>query len=199
MSSLIFWRNVLVTGFCAAYMAACTPKEAVSPTSTAPLSVADARAWYDATHQLKRAENKTSGADSTRTEPWSLDWNRARMLTGIRPLVVVPFKGDGKLFSGRSVQGTRSIVIEWQPQSGRPTGLIIELLLKRSTNPVDTVALFADLYRSFRNGAAAVPTQGIGQVLFYSDAYHYRTGRRFENGVICTTPQKLDSLAGHVK
>lgn len=184
MNQLILLRNLFVASFCTAIISACTPNELVPPTPTALFSVRKARFWHETTHQLTKVISTGSSADSGTVAPWALDWNRARMISGPDPLVVVPFQGDNKLFAGQLVQGARCIVIEQRPPATRPTGQIIELLLKRSKSALDTVALFADLYRGFRSGIITAPVQGVGQVIFYSSTYQYRTGRHFEKGVI---------------
>lgn len=99
--------------------------------------------------------------------------------------MLVPLQGDAQRFAGRPVQGTRYLVVARDTNSLKPTGLIVELLLNHSTTPVDTSALLVSFYRSYQAaGTPAASTQGTGLVLFYTDSYRYRTGRRFENGIV---------------
>jgi hypothetical protein len=186
MKFLPLLRN-LVAGLGVAFAAACTPQDhSLLPTPANTLSIAAARSWYEASHPLANPKGATSAQTDTSTSShWALNWTRAIPLPGPRPLVLVPLQGDAQRFAGRSVQGTRYLVVARDTNSLKPTGLIVELLLNHSTTPVDTAALLAGFYRSYRAaGTPAAPTQGTGLVLFYTDAYRYRTGRRFENGIV---------------
>ena len=61
-------------------------------------------------------------------------------------------------------------------------GKIVEVLLSRTTEQVDTLALFTSLYHSAQSGHLAAPGQGTGYVFLYSASYEYLSGRRFAQG-----------------
>ncbi|GAB2859742.1 hypothetical protein GCM10027044_20010 [Hymenobacter ruber] len=181
------FRNVLVAGFGVALATACTKQEpGLLPAPANTLSVSAARSWYEASHPLVNPKGAASAqADTSISRHWALNWARAIPLPGPKPLVLVPLQGDAQRFTGRLVQGTRYLVVARDTNSLKPTGLIVELLLNHSITPVDTAALLVSFYRSYQAaGTPTAPAQGTGLVLFYTDVYRYRTGRRFENGIV---------------
>jgi len=93
----------------------------------------------------------------------------------------VPFTGDAALFAHGSVTGLRYLLVAQQTGNSLD-GKILELLLPRTTQPVDTLALFTSLYRSYQRGSLVAPTQGEGYVFLYLATYQYLTGRRFAQG-----------------
>jgi len=179
-------RHAFIVGFLVAFVAACTSHESnLLPAPAASLSVAAARTWYETNHAPTGTTSaKSAVGDSATRQPWALNWARAITLSGPPPVVLVPLRGDQSLFAGKPIQGTRYLVIAQHPNTPAPAGLIVELLLQRTATPVDTAALFASFYTSYRTGRPAAPAQGQGVVLFYSADYRYLTGRRFSNGAI---------------
>jgi hypothetical protein len=175
-----------MTGLLLAFVVACSSRRPDSvPVPSASLSVAAARIWYEAAYTSPgTVAGKAAAGDSTTPHPWALQWSRAVKPRSSPSLVLVPLQGDQQLFAGKSTQGTRYLIVAQQSNTPAPTGLIVELLLQQATTPIDTAALFAAFYTSYRAGRPAAPTQGQGVVLFYSAGYHYLTGRRFAGGAI---------------
>jgi len=176
-------RHLLVAGFFALALAACTPQErAPLPAPTAPLSVAAARAWYQATYAPAKTASATAAAPGDSAATWALDWARAIPVAGTQPLVLVPLAGDAHRFAGRRVQGRRYLVVAQAPTTTAPTGQLVELLLQPSAAPLDTAALVAGLFCSYAAGTPPAAAPGTGLVLFYSADYRYLAGRRFAQG-----------------
>ena len=89
--------------------------------------------------------------------------------------------GDAALFEHSSHTGTRYLIVTASAPNAL-SGHLVELLLRRTADPVDTVALFSGLYRGYRSGPWTAPAHGDGLVLLYSADYRYLTGRRFRGG-----------------
>ncbi|SHK93375.1 hypothetical protein SAMN02746009_01800 [Hymenobacter psychrotolerans DSM 18569] len=171
--------------------AGCTAQEPEElPTPVSALSVGAARTWYETTQVPQPGAASAAQSDTSSSQLWSLNWARAIALPGSQPLVLVPLRGDARLFAGKPVQGTRYLVVGQEQNATTPTGLLVELLLQRTAAPLDTAALFASLYRSYRAGQPVAPANGSGLLLFYTPSYRYLAGRRFENGSL---------LAGNVR
>ena len=171
--------------------AGCTAQEPEElPTPVSALSVGAARTWYETTQVPQPGAASAAQSDTCSSRLWSLNWARAITLPGLQPLILVPLRGDARLFAGKPVQGTRYLMVAQEQNATTPTGLLVELLLQRTAAPLDTAALFASLYRSYRAGQLAAPTNGSGLLLFYTPSYSYLTGRRFQTGSL---------LAGHVR
>lgn len=100
---------------------------------------------------------------------------------GAQQLLIVPFAGDAALFAHSSVAAPRYLIVAKQ-SANTLDGKILEFILPRTTLPVDTLALFTSLYRSYQRGSLVAPAQGEGYVFLYSATYQYLTGRRFEQG-----------------
>ena len=98
--------------------------------------------------------------------------------------------GDQALFAARRWQGTRYLIVARNAAQAL-NGNVVELLLRRNSTPVDTLALFSDLYRGFVSGRPAAPALGEGLVLLYSADYHYLTGRQFRNGQLLPGASRL--------
>jgi len=174
---LLSWLTVL---------AACTTQERDTlPAPSAALSVAAVRTWYEATYKPALPANSAAAQSTTLpATTYALNWARAITLGGADPLVLVPLAGDAPRFAGRSVRGSRYLVVGQAPHAPALTGALVELLLQQSAAPVDTAALFASLYHGYRTGQPATGVAGTGTVVFYSADYHYATGRRFVDGVV---------------
>jgi len=120
-----------------------------------------------------------------------LVWAHAITLgQGSQRLVLVPMAGDQALFATRPWQGTRYLVVA-RNTARALNGNVLELLLRRASTPIDTLALFSDLYKGFVSGRVAAPAQVEGLVMLYSADYHYLTGRQFRNGQLLPGTPRL--------
>lgn len=162
------------------------PAPLADPAATG-VSVAEAQNWYQTAHpgQLTGPDNTTSnltaGATSATTTA-QLVWQRALTVgTGAQQLVLVPFAGDAALFTHSSFTGPRYLLVGKQTTNALD-GKIIELILPRTSQPIDTPALFTSLYHGYQSGHLAAPNQVNGFVFLYSADYQYLTGRQFQKG-----------------
>ncbi len=183
-------RHLLLTlGLVAAQACSQRPAELPAPRAAAStsLSISEAQGWYlqttpaarlaAGTASARRATADASGATSAR-----LLWQRAHTLgQGRQQVVLVPFAGDAGLFARTPYVGVRCLVIG-KPTGSTLAGNIVEVLLRRTPEPVDTLGLLTRLYHSYQGGGLAAPGQGEGYVLVYSAGYAYLTGRRFAQG-----------------
>jgi len=185
-------RGVLLTlGLAAAQSCSQRTKELPSPVADAAapgVSVAEAQNWYQTTHPglltATTATEATAGLAATAptTSTAQLAWQRARSVgAGAQQLILVPFAGDAALFAHSSIAAPRYLIVAKQT-ANTLDGKILEFILPRTTQPVDTLALFTSLYRSYQRGSLVAPAQGEGYVFLYSATYQYLTGRRFEQG-----------------
>jgi hypothetical protein len=163
------------------------PAPLATPAATG-VSVAEARNWYQTAYpgrltgldKPSAASSPTARATSATTA--QLVWQRAFTVgTGARQLVLVPFAGDAALFTHSSFAGPRYLLVSKQTTTVLD-GKIIELLLPRTSQPIDTLALVTSLYHSYQSGHLAAPDQGNGFVFLYSADYQYLTGRQFQKG-----------------
>ena len=163
------------------------PAELPSPlSSTTPsLSISEAQTWYQQLDPAAHSTARTSQAG--RAAPIvpptaALRWQRALTVgMGSQQLVLVPFAGDAALFARTPYMGMRYLVVAKQAPTSLD-GKIVEVLLSRTTEQVDTLALFTSLYHSAQSGHLAAPGQGTGYVFLYSASYEYLSGRRFAQG-----------------
>lgn len=186
-------------GLCLAVDQACSrhSNELPTPASNAPgssVSIQEAHTWYQATHpaslpaaipgqQLPPATSAGLVAAGVGPSPGpALVWDRAVTVGQAgHQLVLVPLAGDQALFAGNPWQGRRYLVVAKNANQAL-NGILIELLLRRTVTPVDTAALFSNLYHRYQSGHLAAPAQGDGFVLLYTADYQYLTGRQFHNG-----------------
>lgn len=70
----------------------------------------------------------------------------------------------------------------YERPDGALQGNLLELLLRRTSTPVDTAALIAALYQGYQQNTPAPASQGDGLLLVYSPTYQYLSGRRFRQG-----------------
>jgi hypothetical protein len=163
------------------------PAELPSPlSSTSPsLSISEAQTWYQQLDPGARSTARTSqsGPAAPTVPPTAaLRWQRALTVgMGSQQLVLVPFAGDAALFARTPYVGMRYLVVAKQAPASLD-GKIVEVLLSRTTEQVDTLALFTSVYHSAQSGPLAAPGQGDGYVFLYSARYEYLTGRRFAQG-----------------
>jgi hypothetical protein len=184
---------------------ACTPhlEELPTPAASPALTVRDAQNWYQSTYptaalpsgpQPGTASANATAANGSGATPPVLVWAHARTLgQGNQQLVLVPLAGDRALFADRRWQGTRYLIVARNAAQAL-NGNVVELLLRRTSTPVDTLALFSDLYRGLVSGQPAAPAQGEGLVMLYSADYRYLTGRRFRNGRLLPGASRLAFL-----
>lgn len=180
------------------------PAPAGSPAGAA-LSVAEARAWYQATYagstaaatpgpQLPAtasAAGAAPGGAAPGGAPAALVWERALTVgAGSQQLVLVPLTGDAALFARRPYAGTRYLVVA-RTSPNALDGSLVEVLLRHTPAPLDTLALFVDLYRSYRSGQFAAPGAGEGYVFLYSADYRYQAGRPFRHGQFVRSSARL--------
>ena len=182
-------RGVLVTlGIAATQSCSHQAKELPAPVATS-VSISEAQNWYQTTYPglltataSDEATTSLAATIPTTTSMAQLVWQRALTAgTGAQQLILVPFAGDAALFAHGSVAGLRYLIVAKQA-ANTLDGKILEFLLPRTAQPVDTLALFTSLYRSYQRGSLVAPAQGEGYVFLYSATYQYLTGRRFEQG-----------------
>ena len=110
--------------------------------------------------------------------------------TDAQQLVFIPFAGDAALFAHSPVTSLRYLIVARQTTNVLD-GKILELVLPRTTQPIDTVGLFTSLYRGYQRGRPAAPTQASGYLFLYSADYHYLTGRQFRQGQLLPGTARL--------
>lgn len=184
---------------------ACTPQrdEVPTPDASPTLTVRDAQTWYQSTYPtaalLSGPQPNTTSTAAKGSAPAApvLVWAHALTLgQGSQQLVLVPMAGDQALFAARRWQGTRYLIVARNAAQAL-NGNVLELLLRRTSTPVDTLALFSNLYRGFVSGRPTAPAIGEGLVLLYSADYHYLTGRQFRNGQLLPGASRLVFLPYH--
>ncbi len=155
---------------------------APSPSTEASLSVSEVYAWYQQADSSRTLPGAAGSAKSSNSRVAQLAWARARTLgAGSQQYVFVPLAGDKVIFAHTSWQGLRYLVVTKQA-THTLVGNIVEVLLHRNTQPIDTLALFAKLHRSYYGGQLTAPTQGECYLFVYSATYQYLTGRHFQQG-----------------
>lgn len=178
---------------------ACTPHrdEIPTPDASPALTVHDAQSWYQSTYPTTAPLNgpqpstASAAANGSGSDAPVLVWAHALTLgQGNQRLVLVPMAGDRALFAGRRWQGTRYLIVTRNAAQAL-NGNVVELLLRRTSAPVDTLDLFSNLYRGFMSGQPAAPAQGEGLVMLYSADYRYVTGRKFRNGQLLPSAPRL--------
>ncbi|MGI4821327.1 MAG: hypothetical protein ACRYFV_08965 [Janthinobacterium lividum] len=153
------------------------------------MSISEAQNWYQTTYPglltataSDKATTSLAATTPATTPAAQLVWQQALTAgTGAQQLLLVPFAGDAALFAHGSFTGLRYLIIAKQT-TNTLDGKVLEFLLPRTAQPVDTLALFTSLYRSYQRGSLVAPAQGEGYVFLYSATYQYLTGRRFEHG-----------------
>ncbi|TGE15046.1 hypothetical protein [Hymenobacter elongatus] len=192
----IEWR-ALLPALLVLFFQSCAPstEELPSPTTTFSLTVSEARAWYNISfvppvHSGSNTLIVQGNAIPNSTEAQLL-WQQAiSVRQGSEQLMLVPLANDQALFTGRSWQGLRCLIIA-KKSNHVLDGNIVELLLRRTPTPIDTVTLFTKLYHSYQDGYLTAPSQGEGYVLLYSADYRYLTGRKFNGGKYITGVARL--------
>ena len=169
--------------------------ELPAPASTADnsISISEAQIWYQDTYGLTfqiNSHNEENGSSTVISNGKAglskthLVWSRALTAQqAAQKLVLIPLANDQSLFAGRPWQGVRYLIVSKEVDGGIDSN-IIELLMRRTNTPIDTVALFANLYYNYQAGSVIAPTKREGYVLFYSPDYHYLTGKHFRNGKV---------------
>lgn len=198
----------LALGLIAAQACSQRPADQPAPmgnSAGAGLSIDEARAWYQAAYadsssvalpgpQLPATATAT-GTTSSSGAPAALVWGRALTVgTGSQQLVLVPLAGDQALFANRPYAGSRYLIVA-RTSTNALDGSLVEVLLRRTPAPLDTLALFTNLYRSYRSGHLAAPGTGEGHVFLYSADYHYQAGRQFRHGQFVGNSARLDFQA----
>ncbi len=160
--------------------------------AAADLSVSEAYTWFQQTYPLA-AEAPADKLKKTKSSAQMarLVWARAITVgAGAQSLVLVPLAGDNALFARTSWHGPRYLLVTKQGHRAI-AGNIVEVLLRRGNQPMDTLALFTQLYRSYRKGQLVAPAQGEGYVFFYSADYRYLSGRPFQQGRLLPKTARL--------
>jgi len=126
------------------------PGELPAPVADATevgIPIAEAHEWYQATYPgAVPAAAAGATASLAATAPVAqLVWQRALTTgTDAQQLVLVPFAGDAALFAHSPVTSLRYLIVARQTTSVLD-GKILELVLPRTTQPIDTLGLFASL------------------------------------------------------
>jgi len=199
--STTFWRAALL-GLSVVIGQSCSrrpvdlPSPAVTVAPVNEVSIAEAQTWYQSTYPSTFAapsQNNVSHAAKNSSLAFTstyLIWKRAITVgQGAQKLVLVPLASDQMLFANRRFQGTRYLVVT-KNANETLNGNLVELLLRRTTTPIDTISLFTNLYRNFKEGHKTAPSQGEVFYFIYTADYYYITGQYFRNGQL---------LADHVR
>lgn len=164
------------------------------------LTITEAQTWYQSNYASTFSSSSsnssspasaTSGSRNSSLSQTHLVWAHALTVgQGAQKLVLVPLVGDQTLFAGRPWQGTRYLVVTKNDNQALD-GNLLELLLRRTTTPVDTVALFTSLYHNYHEGHPAALGQGEGYIITYTPDYHYIAGKHFRNGQLLAGNARL--------
>ncbi|UOQ53070.1 hypothetical protein [Hymenobacter cellulosivorans] len=112
-----------------------------------------------------------------------LAWQRAVLVgQGSEQLMLVPLASDAALFANSDYTGARYVVVT-RKADNTLEGNLVELLARRRDAPVDTTALFTQLYQNYRSGIWNASIQGDGLVSVYTADYEYLVGKRFRGGI----------------
>jgi len=200
------YLRLVLAGLLFPYLFSCSRHSADLPVPTASvqapeLTISEVQTWYQQHYATtfstspatlsNGSSSRTAAGGSTPLRHTHLVWPRALTVGhGAQTLVLVPLAGDQAqaLFAGHW-QGTRYLVVT-KKENQALDGNLLELLLRRTNTPVDTLALFTSLYRSYHAGQVAAPTQGEGYLIAYTPGYVHIAGKHFLNGQL---------LAGNVR
>jgi len=200
------YLRLVLAGLLFPYLFSCSRHSADLPVPTASvqapeLTISEVQTWYQQHYATtfstspatlsNGSSSRTAAGGSTPLRHTHLVWPRALTVGhGAQTLVLVPLAGDQAqaLFAGHW-QGTRYLVVT-KKENQALDGNLLELLLRRTNTPVDTLALFTSLYRSYHAGQVAAPPQGEGYLIAYTPGYVHIAGKHFLNGQL---------LAGNVR
>lgn len=194
----LVWLLLIVNQSCSQ-----RPDELPTPTSAPAgkgFSIAEAQAWYQGRYTSTASGTPTAvSSNSARTTADSaatsgnaaLLWKRALAVgKGNEQLVLVPLTENHAPFAGQRWQGMRYLVIAKNDNQALD-GNFVELLIRRTPTPVDTITLFTNLIRSHRRGRIEAPNLREGYLFLYSAEYRYLTGRHFSNGQLLRGTSQL--------
>ncbi len=125
------------------------------------LSVSEVQTWYHTTHPetIPAPSQLASRVTSPTAGPVGIALVWVRAITcgvGAQRFVLVPLASDAALFAHSSYLGVRYLIVAKEAANAL-NGNVVELLVRRTPTPVDTVALVSRLYQSYRNGHMAAP------------------------------------------
>lgn len=116
-------------------------------------------------------------------------WKRAVTTgQGDQKLVFIPVNSV-QVFTGGNWQGIRYLVV-YKRLGQAINGNLIEILLRRTTAPIDTVNLLSELYNS-RGNHMAVSGQTESYAFLYSADYQYLSGKHFRDGKLLAENPRL--------
>jgi hypothetical protein len=81
----------------------------------------------------------------------SYEYGRAPWVVASSNSWLVPLAGDHALFTHSPYAGPRYLIVA-KTATNALEGSLLEVLLRRTAAPIDTLALFTGLYRNYRSG-----------------------------------------------
>jgi len=192
MNRSFLLRALLVLSVLAVGVPACTTHESdsIRPQATLPsalpLTVADARSWYQA--QAGPLKTAASAARSSTTEPVSgplpIDWASAVDTTAnAQAVVFAPVRDFGRRFAEAGYQAYRYLLVTRSVPT-QLSGMVVEVFIKDSHQPSKALerALLARLYNHYRSAAETLPGNFTGYAFFYTADYRYLAGTGYAKG-----------------
>lgn len=192
MNRSFLLRALLVLSVLAVGVPACTTHESDSIRPQAalpsilPLTVADARSWYQAQAGPLQPAAAARGSSPTKpvSGPLPIDWANAVDTTAdAHAVVFAPVRDFGRRFIDAGYQTFRYLVVT---RSGptQPSGMVVEVFLKDAHQPSKALgrALLARLYTHHRSAVNTLPGNFTGYAFFYTADYRYLTGTGYAKG-----------------